>query len=155
MSNINKNMLRERAKPLPEVTEEMWQQVNEDYRLLVEEYVSVQNHSPETKKQYMSGLKQFGWYLKSSMNNKPFYKVTKRDFIRFMSYLRDNRKQSSSAQSFKKACVSSLCNFTLRMLLLKMMITIKCLGTLLVDFLQSRRTKFMRKLKLPMMNTWK
>jgi integrase len=111
MSNINKNMLRERAKPLPEVTEQMWQEVNDDYRLLVEEYVSVQNHSPETKKQYLSGLKQFGWYLKSSMNNKPFYKVTKRDFIRFMSYLRDNRKQSSSAQSFKKACVSSLCNY--------------------------------------------
>jgi integrase len=111
MSNINKNMLRERAKPLPEVTDQMWQEVNDDYRLLVEEYVSVQNHSPETKKQYLSGLKQFGWYLKTSMNNKPFYKVTKRDFIRFMSYLRDNRKQSSSAQSFKKACVSSLCNY--------------------------------------------
>ncbi|MED1863223.1 site-specific integrase [Fictibacillus nanhaiensis] len=111
MSNINKNMLRERAIPLPEVTEQMWQEVNEDFRTLVEEYVSVQNHSPETKKQYLSGLKQFGWYLKTSMNNKPFYKVTKRDFIRFMSYLRDNRKQSSSAQSFKKACVSSLCNY--------------------------------------------
>jgi integrase len=108
---IEKNMLRERAKPLPEVTDEMWQKVNDDYRLLVEEYISVQNHSPETKKQYFSGLKIFGWYIYSSMNNKPLYKVTKRDFLRYISYLRDNRKMSSSAQSFKKACVSSLCNY--------------------------------------------
>lgn len=108
---INKNMLRERAKKLPDVTDEMWQQVNDDYRNLVEEFVSVQNHSPQTKKQYLSGLRQFGWYLKDSMNNKFLYKVTKRDFLRYISYLRDNRKMSSSAMGFKKACVSSLCNF--------------------------------------------
>lgn len=104
-------MLRERAKPLPEVTDEMWSKVNDDYTSLVEEYIAVQNHSPDTKKQYVSGLKQFGWYLYNSMNNKPFYKVTKRDFLRYISYLRDNRKLSSSAQNFKKACVSSLCNY--------------------------------------------
>ncbi|AKO91906.1 recombinase [Priestia filamentosa] len=108
---IEKNMLRERAKPLPEVTDEMWNKVNEDYRMLVEEFISVQNHSPQTKKQYISGLKQFGWYICDSMNNKPLYKITKRDVLRYISYLRDNRKLSSSALSFKKACVSSLCNY--------------------------------------------
>lgn len=111
MSKIEKNMLRERAKKLPEVTDEMWQQVNDDYRLLVEEFVSVQNHSPQTKKQYISGLRQFGWYIKTSMNDKPLYKVTKRDFLRYLSYLRDNRKMSSSGMGLKKACVSSLCNY--------------------------------------------
>lgn len=108
---IDKNMLRERAKKLPEVTDEMWKLVNDDYRNLVEEFVSVQNHSPDTKKQYISGLKQFGWYLYDSMNNKPLYKVTKRDFLRYISYLRDSRKMSSSAMGLKKACVSSLCNY--------------------------------------------
>jgi integrase len=111
MTKIEKNMLREQAERLPEVTDDMWNQVNEDYRTLVEEYISVQNHSPQTKKQYTSGLRQFGWYVCQSMNNKHLYKITKRDFLRYISYLRDNRKLSSSALSFKKACVSSLCNY--------------------------------------------
>jgi integrase len=111
MSTIDKNMLRERAAKLPEVDDEKWKLVNEDYRLLVEEYISVQNHSPQTKIQYTSGLRQFGWYIYDSMNNKPLYKITKRDFLRYISYLRDNRKLSSSAMSLKKACVSSLCNY--------------------------------------------
>lgn len=108
---IEKNMLRDRAEKLPEITDEKWELVNQEYRELVEEFVSVQNHSPQTKKQYISGLKQFGWYIKDSMNNKPFYKITKRDFLRYISYLRDNRKMSSSAMGLKKACVSSLCNY--------------------------------------------
>lgn len=109
--NIEKNMLRDRAPKLPEVTDEMWEKVNEDYRMLVDEYLTVQNHSPQTKKQYKSGLRQFGWFMYDSMNNKPLYKVTKRDFLRYISYLRDVRKLSSSALNFKKACVSSLCNY--------------------------------------------
>lgn len=109
--SINMNMLRDRARKLPEITNEMWKQVNSEYRELVEEFISVQNHSPETKKQYTSALKQFGWYICNSMNNKPLHKVTKRDFLRYISYLRDNRKMSSSGQNLKKACVSSLCNY--------------------------------------------
>src|SRR5690606_21377633 len=104
-------MLRNRAEKLPDVTDEMWKQVNQEYRELVEEYISVQNHSPATKRQYVSGLRQFGWYVHDSMNDKPLHKITKRDFLRYMSYLRDNRKMSPSGISFKKACVSSLCNY--------------------------------------------
>lgn len=111
MSNIEQNMLRPRAKKLPDVTDEMWKEVNSDYRELVEEFISVQNHSPQTKKQYTSSLRQFGWFLKTSMNNKPLYKVTKRDFLRYLSYLRDDRKMSSSGINLKKASVSSLCNY--------------------------------------------
>lgn len=47
-------MLRETAKKLPPVDEEKWQMVNEDYRNLVEEYISVQEHSQKTKNQYKS-----------------------------------------------------------------------------------------------------
>ncbi|MCM3387335.1 site-specific integrase [Ureibacillus chungkukjangi] len=108
---IEKNMLRERAKKLPEVTEEMWLKVNEDYRLLVEEYISSQSHSPKTKIQYKSVLRQFGWFIFDSLNNKPLYKIKKRDFIRYLSYLRDDRRMSSSAQAIRKATVSSLCNY--------------------------------------------
>ncbi|PLR72319.1 tyrosine-type recombinase/integrase [Bacillus sp. UMB0728] len=108
---IEKNMLRDRAKRMPDVTDEMWKLVNQEYRELVEEYISVQSHSPATKKQYISGLRQFGYYVYSSMNNKPFHKITKRDFMRYMSFLRDDRKMSPSGIGFKKACVSSLCNY--------------------------------------------
>lgn len=111
MSEINKNMLREIADKLPSIDDEKWSQVNEDYRQLVEEFVSVQAHSPKTKRQYISGLRQFGWYICKNMNNKPLCNVTKRDFLRYMSFLRDTRKMSSSAISLKKACVSSLCNY--------------------------------------------
>ncbi|MGM1044888.1 MAG: tyrosine-type recombinase/integrase [Bacillota bacterium] len=109
--HINKNTLREPAKKLPEVTEEMWLQVNEDYRILAEEFITVQDLSPASKKQYTSVLRQFGWYMCSSMNNKPFYKISKRDFMRYLSYLRDNRKMSSSAIGLRKSTVSSLCNY--------------------------------------------
>jgi integrase len=109
--SIDKNMLRERAIKLPEITDDKWKLVNYEYRSLVEEFVSVQNHSPQTKLQYISGLKQFGYFVHQSMNDKPLYKITKRDFLRYLSYLRDDRKMSSSAINLKKACVSSLCNY--------------------------------------------
>lgn len=108
---IEQNMLRPRAKRLPVVTKEMWEKVNQDYRDLVEEFIAVQSHSPQTKKQYMSALRQYGWFIYNSMNNKPLYKITKRDFLRFLSYLRDDRRMSSSALNFRKAAVSSLCNY--------------------------------------------
>jgi integrase len=111
MSNVTKNTLREPAKKLHPITDELWEQVNEEYRLLAEEFIQVQNHSPESKLQYTSGLRQFGWFLFRALNNKPLYKVTKRDFLRYISFLRDERKLSSSALNSKKAHVSSFCNY--------------------------------------------
>jgi integrase len=109
---VNKqNTLREPAKKLEEVTEEMWLKVNDDYRNLAEEFVSVQDLSIQSKSQYKSVLRQFGWYMFNSMNNKKFYEITKRDFIRYLSYIRDNRKMSSSAIGVRKSVVSSLCNY--------------------------------------------
>lgn len=108
---IDKHMLRERAKKLPDVTEEMWLQVNKEYRDIVDEFVNSQSHSPKTKKQYTSMLRQFGWFIHESLNNKPIYKIKKRDFIRYLTYLRDERKMSSSSQAVRKASISSLCNY--------------------------------------------
>lgn len=104
-------MLRDRAEKLPDITDEMWSNVNKEYRDLIDEFISSQSHSPKTKKQYTSMLRQFGWFIYESLNNKPIYKIKKRDFIRFLTYLRDERNMSSSSQATRKAAVSSLCNF--------------------------------------------
>ncbi|MBM7598085.1 site-specific recombinase XerD [Virgibacillus halotolerans] len=107
---IEKNMLRQRAKKMPVVTDEMWKEVNQEYREFVGEYLSAQNHSPQTRKQYTSGLRHFGYFLLNSLNNKPMHELTKRDMLRYMSFLKD-RGMSSSGINFKKACVSSLMNY--------------------------------------------
>lgn len=109
--NIDKNMLRERAKNLPEVTDEMWSKVNKEYVDLIDEYITSQSHSPQTKKQYRSMLRQFGWFIYNSLNNKPIYKIKKRDVIRFLTYLREERKMSPAAIGTRKAAISSLCNY--------------------------------------------
>lgn len=105
--NIEKNMIRERAKKAESVTDEMWSQVSQEHRDLVEEYLDVSTHlSPKTKKQYTSGLKHFFWWVCKVLNNKPLNKISKRDFMRYMSYLQ-NRGLSSNAMGFKKASVSA------------------------------------------------
>lgn len=109
-SNIEMNMLRERAKPLPEVTEEMFESCNPHNVQLVKYYLQTSNTlSKETLKQYKSGLYQFTYYLKENLMDKPFYKVTKFDFKRYMSYL-VSRGLSSSALKFKKSAVSAFCS---------------------------------------------
>lgn len=108
---IEKNMLRERADKLPEVTPEMWEEVNKENRYIVEEYFeSNQQLSPDTQTQYRSGLRQFFWWIRVRCHNKPLYEITKRDFIKYRSFL-INHGLSSSGLGFKKSSVSSLCNF--------------------------------------------
>ena len=108
---ISKNMLRDRAKKLPEITDEMWLQVNKEYRDLVRNYLRSQPHSPKTKKQYTSNLRQFGWYIYSELRNKPIYKIKKTDIINFLSYLKEDCGQASSTINNSKASISSLCNY--------------------------------------------
>ena len=106
---IEKNMVRERALKLPAVTEEMYLKCNEENRMMVEEFFQMNPQlSPATKKQYTSGLRQFLYWLHTSCNDKPLYKVKKRDFNRYMSYL-SNRGMSGSGLRFKKSSVSTLC----------------------------------------------
>lgn len=104
---IEKNMLRKRAKKLPSVTEEMWKQVDPLYRELTEEYLGSVDLSPQTKKQYVSALRQFGWFIVDSLNNKPLHKIKKRDAMRYINYLREDRKMSSSGINLKKSAVSA------------------------------------------------
>ena len=106
---INMNMLRERALRLPDVTEIMYLECNIENRNIVDEYLSVSSHlAVESKKQYTSSLHQFLYWIHTSLNDKQIYKISKRDFMRYMSYL-SNRQLSSSALKFKKSTVSA-CN---------------------------------------------
>lgn len=104
---IEMNMLRKRAKKADDITDEMWQQIRSEHRELVDEYLNVSTHlSPKTKVQYESGLKHFFWWAHEILNDKPLHKISKRDFMRYMSYLQ-NRNLSSSAMNFKKSAVSA------------------------------------------------
>lgn len=108
---IKMNMLRDRAEPLPVVTEMMFKACNYENVDLIEEYLQTSNNlSKQTLKQYKSGLYQFTYYVYENLNDKPFYKITKRDFRRYMSYL-TNRGLSSSALKFKKSAVSAFCKY--------------------------------------------
>lgn len=111
MDDINKNLLRKPANKLDEITDEMWQMVNEESRNLVEEFLEVSSQfSPKTKIQYISCLRQFFWFVYEKIQNKPFYKITKRDFMRYMSYMQE-RGLSSHSVNLRKASVSSFCNY--------------------------------------------
>lgn len=108
---VNKNMIRERALKLPEVTDEMYNVCNKETRDLVQEYFDNNPQlSPDTKKQYWSCLRQFVHWVNISCNDKPLYKMSKRDFNRYMSFL-VNRGMSSSGLGLKKSAVSTLCNY--------------------------------------------
>jgi len=109
--NIKKNMVRDRADKLPEVTDEKWMQVSSEHRRLAEEFLEMNSSlSPKTLVQYRSGIRQFFWWVHQSLSDKPITKISKRDFQRYINYL-DSRKMSSNAKKFKKSVVSSFCNY--------------------------------------------
>ena len=111
MSEIDKHMLRPIANKLYEITNEMFNNINSENKEIVEEYLKVNNQlSPITLKVYTSALRQFFWFIYKNLKDKPFYKITKRDFMKYMSYLQE-RGLSSSAISLRKSSVSSFCNY--------------------------------------------
>ena len=107
---IEQNMLRKRAQKLPEVTDDMWSQVDQEHQDLVSEFLDANSFRDKTKKQYHSTLRQFFWWVHTSLNGKKLYKITQRDFRRDPSFLK-NRGMSSSGIALKKASVSSLNNY--------------------------------------------
>ena len=108
---IDKNMIRDRALKLPVVTNEMYEKCNYETREIVEEFFAAKSQlSKDTKVQYRSALNQFVYWLHENAMDKALYKVKKRDFVRFMSYL-VNRGMSSSGLKFKKSAISSLCKY--------------------------------------------
>jgi len=111
MAEINKHMLRERAERIEDITDEMWFTCNKENRELVTEYLKVNTQlSKKTRIQYTTCLRQFFYYVKTELKDKVFYKVTKRDFMKYMSVMQE-RGLSSSAIGLRKSSVSSFCNY--------------------------------------------
>lgn len=108
---IKKNMIRDRAKKLDEIDDEKWNLVNKENKDMVEEFLSANKHlSPRTLTQYVTCLRQFFWYVYEKLKDKEFYKISKRDFIKYLGYMQD-RHLSSSAIGLRKSAVSSFCNY--------------------------------------------
>lgn len=111
MQEINKNQLRERAKKLQDVDEERWSKVNEHNKYIMEEYfASMSNLSEATVVQYKSAMRIFFVWNEENNRGKKIYEITKRDFMKYITFL-TNHGLSSSAIKLKKSAVSSLCNF--------------------------------------------
>lgn len=109
--DIKQNMVRERALKLPEVTDEMYMQCNSENREMVEEFFDTHPLlAKQTKKQYRSGTRQFLWWVHETISDKPLYKIKKRDFNRYLSFL-INRGMSSSGINFKRSSVSTVCEY--------------------------------------------
>ena len=108
---VKLNMLKKRAKKAPDITDDIWKLCNKENRAMYDEYFSTQKQlSEDTRTQYRTCLKQFFYFVYTDLNDKPLYKITKRDFMKFMAYLQD-RELSSSAIGLRKSSVSSLCNY--------------------------------------------
>lgn len=108
---VDQHMLRERAERAPDITDEMWMEVCEHNRMIVSEFFESSSHLSKTSvSQYKSALKIFFWWVHIKLNDKPMNKIKKRDFLKYISHLKD-RGFSSSGMKLKKSAVSTLCNF--------------------------------------------
>lgn len=103
------------AKRSPDVTDEMWTEVCEFNRNMVQEYLENQaDLSIKTRIGYESGLKIFFYWVKEHLNNKSCLEIKKKEFVRYLNWL-TNRGMSDSAIKFKKSCVSTFCNYIMMM----------------------------------------
>jgi integrase len=94
-----------------DVTDSDWQMVNEKNRNMVEEFLEQSTTlSSYTLKQYRSGLRIYFKYISENLENKNFYELKGRDFLRFQNWL-VKMEQSSSSIRFKRSCVSTFNNF--------------------------------------------
>lgn len=96
---------------IPEVTDEMWSLVNEENKKITEEFLRESTQlSPQTIKQYASGLRIYFNWVRENIDNKPFYQLKARDYLMYQNYLVRNG-MSSSGIKFKRSAVSSLNNY--------------------------------------------
>lgn len=84
--------------------------VNKFNRIIVAEFLSQEQLSPQTLKQYRSALRQFFWWVYENCDNKPLHELKSRDALAYQNYM-IKRNLSSSAVKFKRSVVSSLCGF--------------------------------------------
>lgn len=105
------NVEEKQIEKLKEISEEEWILVNEKNRKIMREFLKQSTHlSPQTIKQYESGLRIFFWFIKKECDNKFLTEIRPRDFLGFQNYLIE-RGISSSGVRLKRSAVSSLNSF--------------------------------------------
>lgn len=96
---------------IDEITDEMWLQVCDFNRDMVDEYLCNQTQlAKKTKLVYSSSLRIFFYWVKDYLNNKKCIDIKKREFSRYLNWL-TNRGLSESAIKLKKSVVSAFCNY--------------------------------------------
>jgi integrase len=102
-----KAMSTNQLEKIPDVTEEEWLQVNNENRKYAEEFLKqMVQLSPQTLKQYTSGLHIFFRYVKENLNDKHFTEIKPRDFMMYQNWL-VGLGQSSAAIRLKRSSISS------------------------------------------------
>ena len=103
------------AKRSPDVTDEMWDEVSNFNRDMVNEYLENQAElSKKTKVTYESCLKIFFYWVKEHLGNKNCIEIKKKEFVKYLNWL-SNRGLSESAIKTKKSSVSAFCNYIMMM----------------------------------------
>lgn len=111
LGEIDGCLLRNKADKIEEITDEQFELVLKENRDLMKEFL---RNNPQladkTLEQYTSGLKIFFYWNYENNDNKPFYKISKRDFLRYRADMME-RGLSSSGIKFKQSAVSTLSNY--------------------------------------------
>lgn len=101
-------------KKIAEVTEEFWQnEILEENRMFVDEFLLQQHLSPKTLVQYKSALRIFAKWVHEHCIPKGKKRITglkPRDALKYQNWMIDIGL-SASAVKFKRSSVSSLCNY--------------------------------------------
>lgn len=99
------------AKKIEEVTDAFWEnEVNQTNKDLIEDFLSQENLSKQTIKQYESSLKIFAKWVHDYCKNVDIPELRPRDARKYQDWL-IKQGLGSSAIRFKRSSVSSLCNF--------------------------------------------
>lgn len=101
------------------VSEEKWQQVNEENKELLIEFLDYKRNtgkSDETIYQYCSQIKIFLVWLLENAKNKEFAEINKRDIIKFQGYCLNTLGHSPARVRSMRSAISSLSQYIESML---------------------------------------
>lgn len=102
------------AKKIEEVSKDFWEnEVDEENKMLIEEFLQQQHLSAQTLKQYESSLKIFAKWVHDfclPKGKKKIYELKPRDALKYQNWL-ISKGLSPNAIKFKRSSVSSLCGY--------------------------------------------
>ena len=96
-----------------EITEDQWNSVNIENKKITKDFLEQSTQlSSYTLAQYESALRIYFWFIKENCEDKAFYEIKSRDYLKYQNWL-VNRGLSSSAVKLKRSVVSSLNGYIL------------------------------------------